>query len=173
MEFSMATCLVTGRCKLGNESERGKPRLTADRTSVTPGAIGMLRIGWHGSLIRRTSHLLPLLHIHWPEQQSSDREEQDHRQDGIPARAGGGDGTGIDQGPEDPGELLEYTEEAEKLPRLVAGDQNPEQRAAEGLGGAPNQSGQAGPPKKKRGGVFFKKKKAGERGGRPPPKKTA
>src|SRR4051812_34430019 len=118
MEFSMATCLVTGRCKLGSESERGKPRLTPDRTSVTASVIGMLRIGWHGSLIRRASHPLSLLYIHRPEQQSSNGKEHDYRKDGIPARTGGRDGTRIDQGPQDPGELLEDAEEAEKLAGL-------------------------------------------------------
>src|SRR3954467_8695870 len=105
---------------------------------VTPSAIGMLRIGWNGSLIRRARHHLPLLYIHRPEEQSPDGKEQDHRKDGIPTRTRCGDGTRVDQGSEDPGELLEHAEEAEKLARLVARDHTGKQRAAERLGAALN-----------------------------------
>ncbi len=42
--------------------------------------------------------------------------------------------TANDAGPEDAGELLDDGEEAEILPRLVAGNQAGEERAAQGLG---------------------------------------
>ena len=86
----------------------------------------------------------PLVHIHEEEQHAAHHEEGDHRQDGVPARAGQRDGDREEERPEDAGELLEHAEEAEELRRLVRRGHAREERAAQRLGAALHHADQRG-----------------------------
>ena len=62
-----------------------------------------------------------LVYVDEEQQDPAYHEEGNDGQDGVPARTGHADGEREKERPEDAGELLEHTVEAEELRRLVAG----------------------------------------------------
>src|SRR3954466_7839884 len=133
--------LTTSGCKLGKEHRGGKRQrgahcwrthrlhrryhpVTARLSVVTP--ISALDRSNRG--VGCAGGALTLGHIHRPEQERTHCEEQNDRENRVPAGARDGDGSGENERPEDAGEFFEHTEEAEEFTRLVLRDHAGEQR---------------------------------------------